>query len=212
MAISKVQFKASPSATAETWMDATSATAGASDIIAPKTAMLADGVVTTGTGSSGASNFVTGTFTGSSSERGGIKTLPISYTGNGYPISVQIYPTVGSYKSGTDAYTSKQKMAMIVYSMTKDDAGTAPDWGSDVEKNRGVVFALYKNSDSDGTVLTTSMKKDTRTFTTQNPVGTYSVNAVRFYDKNTMKVWIANTGEYGFIPEVEYTYQIVYSS
>ena len=49
MAISKIVYKASASATPETWMDATTATAAAADIIAPKTAMLADGVVTTGT-------------------------------------------------------------------------------------------------------------------------------------------------------------------
>lgn len=57
MAISKVVYKSSSSATPVTWMDATSATADASDIIAPKTAMLADGVMTTGTGSSGVSNW-----------------------------------------------------------------------------------------------------------------------------------------------------------
>lgn len=53
MAISKVIYKSSPSAQGVTWMDATSATAAASDIIAPKTAMLADGVMTEGTGSGG---------------------------------------------------------------------------------------------------------------------------------------------------------------
>lgn len=53
MAISKVIFKASANATPEVWMDATPATAGAADIMAPKTAMLADGVITTGTGSGG---------------------------------------------------------------------------------------------------------------------------------------------------------------
>ena len=53
MAISKIIYQASASATPEVWMDATTATATASDIIAPKTAMLADGVMTTGTGSGG---------------------------------------------------------------------------------------------------------------------------------------------------------------
>lgn len=53
MAISKVVYKSSPSATPVTWMDATTATAAAADIISPKTAMLANGVVTTGTGSGG---------------------------------------------------------------------------------------------------------------------------------------------------------------
>ena len=53
MAISKVIYKSSSSAQGVTWMDATPATAAASDIMSPKTAMLANGVVTQGTGSGG---------------------------------------------------------------------------------------------------------------------------------------------------------------
>ena len=53
MAISKIVYKASANATPEVWMDATPATAAAADIVAPKTAMLANGVVTTGTGTGG---------------------------------------------------------------------------------------------------------------------------------------------------------------
>lgn len=53
MAISKIIYKSSSSATPSIWMDATTATASADDIIASKTAMLADGVMTTGTGSGG---------------------------------------------------------------------------------------------------------------------------------------------------------------
>ena len=51
MAISKVIYKTSSQDTGTVWMDATPATAAAADITAPKTAMLADGVLTTGTGS-----------------------------------------------------------------------------------------------------------------------------------------------------------------
>ena len=50
MAISKVVLNGT------TLMDATTATATAEDIIAPKTAMLANGVVTTGTGTGGGSS------------------------------------------------------------------------------------------------------------------------------------------------------------
>lgn len=64
MAISKVVYKSSSSATPVTWMDATSATASASDITSPKTAMLANGVMTTGTGGGGVGiEVVKGTFT-----------------------------------------------------------------------------------------------------------------------------------------------------
>lgn len=53
MAISKVIYKSSPNAQGVTWIDATPASAAAADIISPKTAMLANGVVTQGTGSGG---------------------------------------------------------------------------------------------------------------------------------------------------------------
>lgn len=53
MPVSKVIFKASASATPEVWMDSTTATALAEDITAPKTAMLANGVMTEGTGTGG---------------------------------------------------------------------------------------------------------------------------------------------------------------
>lgn len=53
MAISKIIYKENASATPVVWMDATPATAAAEDITAPKTAMLADGVLTTGTGTGG---------------------------------------------------------------------------------------------------------------------------------------------------------------
>lgn len=55
MAISKVIYKSSSQDTGTVWMDATPATAAAADITALKTAMLADGVLTTGTGSGGGS-------------------------------------------------------------------------------------------------------------------------------------------------------------
>lgn len=65
MAISKIIYKTSPQDTGTVWMDATPATAAASDITAPKTAMLADGVLTTGTGSGGGGGleYETGTWT-----------------------------------------------------------------------------------------------------------------------------------------------------
>lgn len=67
MAIAKVIFKSNPNAAGETWIDASTATATAADITAPKTAMLADGVMTTGTGSGGGGAIKhTATITGTS--------------------------------------------------------------------------------------------------------------------------------------------------
>lgn len=62
MAIAKVVYKSSASATPETWIDATGATASASEILSPYTAMIANGVLTTGTGTGGGTTveYVTG--------------------------------------------------------------------------------------------------------------------------------------------------------
>lgn len=70
MAISKVIYKSSASATPEIWIDATTATAAAEDITSPKTAMLADGEMTEGTGSGGGGGptlIASGTYTGTGS-------------------------------------------------------------------------------------------------------------------------------------------------
>ena len=92
MAISKIIYKSSSSATPSIWMDATTATASADDIIASKTAMLADGVMTTGTGSEGGqqtvidniignvqfSSFENTTYTGSNLVLGRIPAIDIT--------------------------------------------------------------------------------------------------------------------------------------
>lgn len=66
MAISKVIYKTSAQDTGTVWIDSTPATAAAADILAPKTALLANGVLTTGTGSGGGGGgleYETGTYT-----------------------------------------------------------------------------------------------------------------------------------------------------
>lgn len=61
MPISKIIYKSSDQATGEIWMDSTPATAAAADILAPKTALLANGVLTTGTGTGGGGDTYTRT-------------------------------------------------------------------------------------------------------------------------------------------------------
>lgn len=86
MAISKVIYKSSASAQGEIWIDATPATAAAADIMSPKTAMLADGVVTLGTGTGGG-GVVSGTFSPASNSQTVTLTDCIGCT------SICVYPT-----------------------------------------------------------------------------------------------------------------------
>ena len=215
MAVSKVVYKESANATPVTWMDATSATASASNIISPYTAMLANGVVTTGTGTGGggASNFVRGTFTASASEKGTSKDVTVSYSGSGYPVSIVVYPSAGSYKSGSDMYELIQDKAITMFCATKADAGTAPDYydSTDVAKNGTFSFGIYKYGSSDKTSYSSGMSKDYKMYIERWGAGDSHSNCVRFKSATVISFYIQSSN-YGFVDGIEYTYEIAYSS
>ena len=140
MAISKVIYKSSASSQGVTWMDSTPATAAAADIISPKTAMLADGVVTQGTGSGGitptgninitqagqtdVTNYATATVPS------GTAGTPTATKGTVSNHSVSVTPSVinqtgwitGSTKTGTAVTVSASELVSETY--TVDSSGT----------------------------------------------------------------------------------------
>lgn len=90
MAISKVIYKSSSQDTGTVWMDSTPATAAAADITAPKTAMLADGVLTTGTRSGGGSSTLitkniteNGTYDAEDDNADGYSSVTVNVSGGG---------------------------------------------------------------------------------------------------------------------------------
>lgn len=156
--------------------------------------------------------YVTGTFTPQNSEKGTAKSITIPYTGSGYPIVCEIYPTGGAYKSGTDIYTSTQKKVIVAFSMAKANTSEAPDYtNSNIEKNWGFSRGTYKNSDSDATNLATSTGKNVQTFSPYSGNDS-STSCVRFSSATAMTVFVADTNKYGFLAGTEYTYEIIYSS
>ena len=157
-------------------------------------------------------NYVHGTFTPASSEKGSVKTITIPYTGTGYPVAMVIYPTDGAFNSESDIYASTKQKALICFSMAKANAGEAPDYGtSNIEKNHATTFATYKNSSTDPTNISSSIAKTALSFTSYAASGNTATNCVRFSSKTSMGVFIANT-DYGFLDEIEYAYDIIYSA
>ena len=78
--------------------DASVTTAIASDVASGKIFLLADGTIATGTnsGGGGSSNFVTGTFTGTTAQKGTAININLPYTGSGYRVSLIVHPTDGA--------------------------------------------------------------------------------------------------------------------
>lgn len=153
--------------------------------------------------------FVTGTFTGASSEEASAKTITIPYAGTGYPISCIIYPTGGTAKSGSDFATLVQRYAEAYFSMVKVDMSATPDYSETAEKNNAFVVGSYKNSDSDATNYTGYVNRAVKIYNSGSATATYTT-LVRFNSATSMSVYIASTS-YGFPSDIEFTYEIVYS-
>ena len=194
-------------------MDATPATAAAADITAPKTAMLANGVVTEGTGSGGgggggASNYVKGTFKGTTT--GTAMDVNIPYTGNGYPIALLITPTEGPDNPNTGTfYNTLQQSACAMFFVMKNAADAAPSY-SGLSADAYTGINRYKNSSSDATKQTSaSINNNTAVCNDASAISTIA-GIVRIRAKNKISVYIAGTN-YGFMANIEYTYHIIYS-
>ena len=159
--------------------------------------------------SGGASNFVTGTFKGTTTNAAMDVTL--NYSGSGYPVSFDIYPTEGAYKSGGTFYQLVQRYATEIFTGVKCDMSSTPSYiGGASNANSMILGNRYKNSSSNATTYTSSWSEATDAMGGANAsAGQRSI--VKFKAKNKMSVFIANTS-YGFAANIEYTYRVIYSS
>lgn len=159
-----------------------------------------------GGGSGGSSNFVQGNFT-TSETAGSVQTINIPYTGNGYPITLMIYPSTGM--AGGAVGSLIQQYAVISYWMVKSYISEDPTYSDTSTPNHAYVLARYKNTSSSSTSHATSSGNPAYVYSTSNPTNT-GVNCVKFSDDTTLKIFIAS-GSYGFPANKDFTYQVVYS-
>lgn len=152
------------------------------------------------------SKLIVGTFEGSSSEKGSAISVSIPYTGSGYPIAGVIYPTGGSFKSGSAIASLTQQSAVYFYAFSKNDVELAPTFADNVAANQSEILALYKYNTSESA----AKSHQGQNFYNDSARAT-APNCVRFRSKTEMSVYIADTS-YGFPDGIEFTYQIIYSS
>lgn len=189
--------------------DPSGVTAVAADVASGKMFLDSSGALIPGTasGGGGASNVVTGTFKGTTT--GAAMDVNLSYTGNGYPVAVAVYPSDG-YQNGSSAYDILQRYATIYFSGVKRTSDT-PTYETSGAQNQFVAITAYKSSATTANTISQSGSM------TMNTLGGTAAGAsltsfpVRFKDAKTMSVYIASTS-YGFLANIEYTYHVIYSS
>ena len=156
------------------------------------------------------SKLVAGTFTGQTTDKGSAISVSIPYTGSGYPVAGIIYATAGAFKSGGDIATLAKQYAFFFCSFAKVDTSATPTYSGNAEANWAELMVEYKNSNSDAT-STNYNRGHLQQFYYNSAARATAQAAVRFRGNTSMSVFIADTS-YGFPDNIEFTYQIIYSS
>lgn len=154
---------------------------------------------------------IRGTFEGTAS---GPLSVIVPYLGNGYPISAIIYPSEGSYNANGIFYPIIQKSLISTWMMIKNRFDLTPSYsttvdGAGVEDKAGCIL-LYKSAESDPTKYDASRSMEVPVFLSTLSPSSSPTACVRFHSATQFEAYIA-ASSYGFMPGLEYTYEIRYS-
>ena len=148
----------------------------------------------------GAANVVCGEFTASTP--GSVQEISVSYSGNGWPVAIFVFPKDG-YITGETLYDTDYQHAIIEVSAFVNGLGSSA--------SSGYGAYLYK-SQATGMMVSGTRINGANIFNTQNnPTSSGGCVVVRGKDGFAVLVSSA-TGSYGFLSGVGYKYVVVYSS
>lgn len=198
----------------ETLLDLTADTATAADVAQGKTFHLATGAPATGTasggGGGGATNMITGTFTTPDTTSSIATNLTIPYTGAGYPIMAMIVVADGMYNpDNTPWYDKIQKNAIGFWALSKNLVDNAPTYETSGTQNNAVIATVYKSSTSSGNAYTRTSSNTINAFSSS--AATNSNTSCARFTSNTNLSYYTSATSYGFMPNIEYRYVILYS-
>lgn len=160
-------------------------------------------------GGGGASNCVTGTFIGTTTNEAMDVTL--NYSGSGYPVAVMIYPTEGAYNSTSGSfYNLVQQYASAYFYGSKSQINVSPSYSGTSLNDAMSCYYRWKSNASSATSYSGTASNSSRVYNDTNATNS-NTDVVKIRSKNKMSVFIASTS-YGFAANIEYTYNIIYSS
>lgn len=150
------------------------------------------------------SNVVVGTFVGTT--EGTAMDVDIPYTGNGYPVSVIIYPSA-SAESVFDS--TIRQYAVAFYSSVKNGLSQSPAYSGGTDDKAKVLYRS-KSSSSNASAMSDSSGITAPIYDNIAATGATN-NVVKINSATKLSVYIIGTTGRGFLANTEYTYIVVYS-
>lgn len=155
--------------------------------------------------SGGATNFVQGTFT-TSSTTGSAQTIDIPYTGTGYPIIAHVEVT-GGIKNSDNAewYNAIRQLSTGLWHMSKNNPNT------EYKRYDEGVISVYRKSSTTDASLGSFENNASYYYAQARASSTSSLDTVAFSSKTQLSVFVSDSGTRGLMPGISYSYFIVYS-
>lgn len=191
-----------------TFTDVTPTTAGAADVASGKLFFDALGVLTQGTasGGGGASNVVTGTFKGTTTNAA--MDVNLAYSGNGWPLAILVYPEEGAYNSSGTFYSLIQQYCTVFYVLIAVNSSMSDPFTMLGTEN-ATVLNRYKSSNSNATTHNQAVSTSVGVYRTEAATSGYAA-LIRIPSKDKLSVFIAGTS-WGFAANIEYRYVVLFS-
>lgn len=156
-------------------------------------------------GGGGASNVVSGEF---NKTEVGSYDIDLPYTGNGYPVAVVVYPTGGS--AAADITALNRSSAITLLLVVKSYAGQAPSYDGTTTGGINSATMLYRCKGSSATKYSQGAVSNTpysQSSATQGS-GTY----LTIKSATRISICISAASAFGFAPNIDYTYHIIYTT
>lgn len=150
------------------------------------------------------SNVVVGTFVGTT--EGAAMDIDIPYTGNGYPVSVMIYPSA-SAEAVFDSTIHQNAVAF--YSSVKNGLSQSPAYSGGTDDKAKVLYRS-KSSSSNASAMSDSSGITASIYDNVDATGSTN-NVVKINSATKLSVYIIGSVGKGFLANTEYTYIVVYS-
>lgn len=157
-------------------------------------------------GGGGASNIIEGTFTTQGTT--GEYSIPLTYSGSGYPIVASVFIDGGVVNPNNTWYGTIQQYSIGEFIIIKNVINEAPQYTN--SGSQCTVLAYRKSSASNATTFGVTSSNAATCYSSAGAIAS-ATQAVKFKNATTLSYYV-NTAGHGLMQNLKYRYIVMFSS